>query len=90
MNESVDAARLRAQPDDAALSDAAASSGAQVGVPRPHESAHLHVAGEAPYTDDLPEVVGMLHVALGLSPVAHGRLTGLALERIRALPGVVV
>ena len=89
MNESVDAARLRAQPDDAALSDAAASSGAQVGVPRPHESAHLHVAGEAPYTDDLPEVVGMLHVALGLSPVAHGRLTDLELERIRALPGVV-
>ena len=89
MNESVDTARLRAQTDDAALSAAVASSSAQVGVPRPHESAHLHVAGEAPYTDDLPEVVGMLHVALGLSPVAHGRLTGLALERIRALPGVV-
>ena len=25
-----------------------------VGVSRPHESAHLHVAGAAPYVDDLP------------------------------------
>jgi xanthine dehydrogenase large subunit len=35
-----------------------------------HESAHLHVAASA-YTDDLPELVGTLHGALGLSPVAH-------------------
>jgi xanthine dehydrogenase large subunit len=89
MNESVETARLSPHSGDAAPSDAAASSGAQVGVPRPHESAHLHVAGEAPYTDDLPEVVGTLHIALGLSPVAHGRLTGLALDRLRTLPGVV-
>ena len=41
---------------------------------RPHESAHLHVAGAAPYVDDLPELAGTLHAALGLSPVAHGRL----------------
>ena len=60
-----------------------------VGAPRAHESAHLHVAGAAPYTDDLPETVGTLHVALGLSPVAHGRLTHLALEALRAQPGVV-
>ena len=43
-----------------------------VGVSRPHESAHLHVAGAAPYIDDLPELAGTLHAALGLSPVAHG------------------
>ncbi|HEX6708491.1 MAG TPA: xanthine dehydrogenase molybdopterin binding subunit [Albitalea sp.] len=60
-----------------------------VGVARPHESAHLHVAGEATYVDDIPEIAGTLHAALGLSPVAHGRLTGLSLEGIRALPGVV-
>ena len=29
---------------------------AEVGRSRPHESAHLHVAGSAPYTDDLPEL----------------------------------
>jgi xanthine dehydrogenase large subunit len=64
-------------------------SGARVGISRPHESAHLHVAGEADYIDDLPEITGTLHCALGLSPVAHGRLTGMNLARIRALPGVV-
>ena len=62
---------------------------ATVSVARPHESAHLHVAGAAPYTDDLPELVGTLHIALGLSPVAHGRLTALDLDRVRAMPGVV-
>jgi xanthine dehydrogenase large subunit len=62
---------------------------AQVGISRPHESAHLHVAGEAAYIDDLPELAGTLHCALGLSPVAHGKLTGMSLDRIRALPGVV-
>ncbi len=63
------------------------SSGA--GTARPHESAHLHVSGEAHYVDDLPELQGTLHAALGLSPVAHGRLTALALDRLRAQPGVV-
>ena len=64
-------------------------STAQVGISRPHESAHLHVAGEAPYTDDIPEAAGTLHAALGLSPVAHGTLLAMDLARIRALPGVV-
>jgi xanthine dehydrogenase large subunit len=63
--------------------------GARVGISRPHESAHLHVAGEAPYIDDLPELAGTLHAALGLSPVAHGRITALHLNRIRTLPGIV-
>ena len=63
--------------------------GMRVGISRPHESAHLHVAGEATYIDDIPELAGTLHCALGLSPVAHGRLTALALDPIRALPGVV-
>jgi xanthine dehydrogenase large subunit len=62
---------------------------AQVGIGRPHESAHLHVAGAAPYVDDLPELAGTLHCALGLSPVAHGRLLSLSLDALRAVPGVV-
>jgi len=66
-----------------------AAIGAQVGISRPHESAHLHVAGEAAYIDDLPELAGTLHVALGLSPVAHGTLLAVDVEAIRALPGVV-
>ena len=62
---------------------------ASVGASRPHESAHLHVAGAATYIDDIPELAGTLHCALGLSPVAHGRVRAMHLDRIRALPGVV-
>ena len=63
--------------------------GARVGISRPHESAHLHVAGEAAYIDDLPELAGTLHAALGLSPIAHGRLLAIDLAVLRAQPGVV-
>ena len=59
------------------------------GQARPHESAHLHVAGAAPYIDDLPELAGTLHAALGLSPVAHGRIVSMQLDAVRAMPGVV-
>ncbi len=62
---------------------------AGVGAARPHESAHLHVAGRATYVDDIPELAGTLHCALGLSPVARGRLAAMDLARLRALPGVV-
>ena len=62
---------------------------ARVGISRPHESAHLYVTGSAPYIDDLPELAGTLHAALGLSPVAHGRILGFDRARIAAMPGVV-
>jgi xanthine dehydrogenase large subunit len=54
-----------------------------------HESAPLHVAGAAPYTDDIPEPAGTLHAALGLSPLAHGTIEALDLAPLRCLPGVV-
>ena len=73
----------------AVLDAAAVPASPVVGLAAPHESAHLHVAGEATYIDDLPELAGTLHAALGLSPVAHGRLRGVALNKIRVLPGVV-
>ena len=60
-----------------------------VGRSQAHESAHLHVAGSAPYTDDIPELAGTLHAALGLSPVAHGVIESLDLDPIRRMPGVV-
>jgi len=59
-----------------------------VGVPRKHESAELHVLGQATYTDDIPEVQGTLHAALGLSSKAHARITGLSLDAVRSSPGV--
>ncbi len=66
----------------------AAAAGA-VGRDHVHESAHLHVSGDATYIDDLPELAGTVHAALGLSPVAHGRLKGVNIEALRALPGVL-
>ena len=60
-----------------------------VGASLAHESAHLHVAGSAPYTDDIAERSGTLHAALGLSPLAHGVIEALDLDAVRAMPGVV-
>ncbi len=71
------------------VADAQTQAADRIGASRPHESAHLHVAGAAPYIDDLPELAGTLHAALGLSPVAHGQLLAIDLARLRAQPGVV-
>lgn len=60
-----------------------------VGQSLPHESALGHVTGRSAYVDDLPELQGTLHAALGLSPVAHGRLLGIDVAALKALPGVV-
>jgi xanthine dehydrogenase large subunit len=76
-----------APPDPCAVPDVAASN--VVGASIAHDSAPLHVAGEAFYTDDLPEPRGTLHIALGTSPIAHGRLHGADLSAVRAAPGVV-
>ena len=62
---------------------------AEVGQARPHESAVLHVAGEATYTDDVPELQGTLHAALGLSQKAHANITSINLEAVKAAAGVV-
>ncbi|WP_353194070.1 xanthine dehydrogenase molybdopterin binding subunit [Pusillimonas noertemannii] len=60
-----------------------------VGRPLAHESARLHVTGQAQYTDDVPEQQGTLHAALGLSPRAHAAIVSMDLSRVRAAPGVV-
>ena len=56
-----------------------------------HESALLHVTGQATYTDDIPELRGTLYAALVLSPVAHGELIGEGIDRaaLLAQDGVV-
>lgn len=77
------------KPFDLPMAEQADTQAATVGQARPHESAHLHVAGAAPYTDDLPELAGTLHAALGLSPLAHGVIESLDLDLIRRQPGVV-
>ena len=60
-----------------------------LGAPLPHESAEAHVSGEARYTDDIPELHGTVHAALGLSRHAHARIVALDLERVRSSPGVL-
>jgi xanthine dehydrogenase large subunit len=88
VNRSLDPQWLRPAATPAGATTPTAA-GTGVGAALPHESAHLHVAGAAPYVDDLPELAGTLHAALGLSPVAHGRLVAVDRERIAAMPGVI-
>jgi xanthine dehydrogenase large subunit len=62
---------------------------AEVGKSHKHESAVLHVLGEATYTDDIAEAQGTLHAALGLSSKAHANILSMDLEPVRRMPGVV-
>ncbi len=90
MNKRTDAFIERAAaaaPKDTA--QAAQAAQPAIGVPLPHESAALHVSGEATYTDDIPELQGTLHAALGLSRHAHARIVSLDLAAVRRAPGVV-
>jgi len=72
-----------------ALADVDAAPWAEVGKARVHESAMLHVLGEATYTDDVLELRGTLHAALGLSQKAHANVKAINLDAVRAAPGVV-
>ena len=57
--------------------------------PLPHDAAPLHVTGQARYVDDIPLPANCLHLAFGLSTIAHGRITAMDLAPVRAAPGVV-
>jgi len=58
-------------------------------APLPHDSAALHVTGQARYIDDIPVPADCLHLAFGLSSIACGTLNTLDLAAVRAAPGVV-
>jgi xanthine dehydrogenase large subunit len=60
-----------------------------LGQALPHDSAERHVSGRALYIDDLPEPEGILHIAVGGSPVARGKLVSLDVSDVRNAPGVV-
>jgi xanthine dehydrogenase large subunit len=55
----------------------------------PHESAHLHVTGEADYVDDIAELAGTLYAAPGMSQRAHAIIKSIDLEAVRNSHGVV-
>ncbi|WP_022702696.1 xanthine dehydrogenase molybdopterin binding subunit [Pseudorhodobacter ferrugineus] len=60
-----------------------------IGNALPHDAAPLHVTGSARYVDDIPLPAGALHLAFGLSTIAHGDITGLDLSTVRSAAGVV-
>jgi xanthine dehydrogenase large subunit len=61
-----------------------------VGLTVPHESAALHVTGEALYTDDLVQrTAGVLHAFPVQVPHAHARVRDLRTGPALAVPGVV-
>ena len=55
----------------------------------PHESASLHVSGEATYIDDIGETSGTLYAALGISERAHATIKSLDLSLVEETAGVV-
>ena len=55
----------------------------QQGRELPHESARLHVTGEAVYIDDIPEPPGLLHLHVGQSARAHARIVRMDLGKVR-------
>ena len=55
----------------------------------PHESAHLHVSGEATYADDIGEVSGTLFAALGFSERPHAQIKSMDLSAVKNAPDVV-
>lgn len=54
-----------------------------------HESAVKHVTGEAIYVDDMPELAGTLHVAVGQSTEAHANIKSMDLSAVKAAEGVI-
>jgi len=60
-----------------------------VGSKTNHESAELHVTGQALYIDDKAEPKQQLHAAVGQSSIAHGKITRLDLSRVHQAEGVV-
>src|SRR5271170_107017 len=59
-----------------------------LGSARMHDSAPLHVSGQAQYCDDIVLPENALHAAFGMSPIAHGRIISLDLAAVAAAPGV--
>ncbi len=60
-----------------------------VAKPLPHDAASLHVTGQARYVDDIPLPSNTLHLAFGMSEIAHGQISSIDLEAVRSAPGVV-
>lgn len=60
-----------------------------VGKPISHDSAPLHVSGEARYVDDIPLPINACHAAVGLSEISRGEITHIDLSAVKACAGVI-
>jgi xanthine dehydrogenase large subunit len=56
--------------------------------PLPHDSATLHVTGQARYVDDIPTPRGTLHLAFGISTIARGTIQSMDLSAVKTSAGV--
>ena len=74
---------------DAPVKRSAEKTARAVGQALPHDSAVLHVTGQAAYTDDLPEPRDLLHIAVGMSEHAHARIRKINLDEVCKARGVV-
>ena len=61
-----------------------------VSKPLAHDSAPLHVTGQARYVDDVPVPADCLHLAFGTSSIARGQITKMDLSAVHAAAGVVM
>lgn len=59
------------------------------GTSEPHDAARAHVTGRALYVDDQPAVQDAVHVVLGTSTIACGKIKSLDLDAVREAPGVI-
>lgn len=84
-NEKAEGRRSRAEVDQGLLTLAARKRQRR---PPPHESAHMHVSGEAIYTDDQTAGKGILEVWPVCSPHARARILRRDATAARAMPGI--
>jgi xanthine dehydrogenase large subunit len=86
MSATLDPPEVNAVPAEPAACDSASTV---IGQPLPHDSAHLHVSGQALYCDDIPLPANTLHAAFATSTIAHGTIRSLDLAPVLAMPGVI-
>ncbi|GAB5414397.1 MAG: xanthine dehydrogenase molybdopterin binding subunit [Congregibacter sp.] len=79
---------IKSVDKDSLLAPGGRQADGAMGAQKPHESARKHVSGAAVYVDDIPLPAGGLHAAVGMAPVAHGRITRLDLTAVRSAEGV--
>jgi CO/xanthine dehydrogenase Mo-binding subunit len=57
--------------------------------PRPRIDSEAKVTGQAKYTEDLPDLPGMIYGAMLLSPYSHARILSIDSSKAEKLPGVL-